>query len=485
MSFFAILSGDRCVATRAVDFPFVFEPFESLMIDRVFLFTLSTLGLVAGLSLPAPFVAVSFAQDTTSAQDTSPAATTPDDASPKDAHAEESHSHHDESASSNGPTPTGPTSKGPTREPANLLGKGPDGKPFELNEEGKQAKATYVQAKEQLVNVLIDMRTVHTLYMNGEEQTPAALDRYRELREQSYALFDEVFDAAYEYLLLAPDQEAAQYLLTMLEHRFKHSNYSLSTMRASALLIDLGFNQVFLFQSAARSSVCAGEFETAEKIYEYLKPEDYGDLDKRFSYQMDDLKQQWAEEQKRREQDAEKELPRVKLNTTHGDIVIELFLDQAPSTVAHFIKLVEQGFYDGLDFYQVIDDLLALTGDESGTGSGNSGQFIVDEHQRDGARNAFRGSLAMAKLPKGETGDFVPDSASSQFAIFFTPVPTVSKEQTVFGRVIEGMDLFTELRRVDPHKEKKKGQVVYPPDRIIEAEVIRRPDELPQPEYRQ
>ncbi|GAA5505868.1 peptidylprolyl isomerase [Novipirellula caenicola] len=445
------------------------------MIDRVFLFTLSTLGLVAGLSLPAPVVTRSFAQETTATQDSTAASTSQDDSHAADAHAGEPHSHHDDSAKP----------KGATREPANLLGKGPDGKPFELNEEGKQAKDTYVQAKEKLVDVLIEMRTVHTLYMNGEDQTPEALDRYRELREQSYALFDEVFDAAYEYLLLAPDQEAAQYLLTMLEHRFKNSNYSLSTMRASALLIDLGFNQVFLFQTAARSSVCAGEFETAEKIYEYLKPEDYGDLDKRFSYQMETMKEQWAEEQKRREQDAEKELPRVKLTTTHGDIVIELFLDQAPSTVAHFIKLVEQGFYDGLDFYQVIDDLLALTGDETGTGSGNSGQFIVDEHQREGARNAFRGSLAMAKLPKGDTGEFVPDSGSSQFAIFFTPVPTVSKEQTVFGRVIEGMDLFTELRRVDPHKEKKKGQVVYPPDRIIEAEVIRRPDELPEPQYRQ
>ncbi|EMI18091.1 Peptidylprolyl isomerase [Rhodopirellula maiorica SM1] len=453
------------------------------MIDRVFLFTLSTLGLVAGLSLPAPSVPGAFAQDT------SPAATTPDDVPAQDAKAEPPHLHdgahsHDGEEHSHSHDDNASSPKGPTREPSNLLGKGPDGKPFELNEEGEQAKAKYVQLKEQLVDVLIDMRTVHTLYMNGEDQTPEALQRYRELRAQSYGLFDQVFDAAYEYLLLAPDQEAAQYLLTMLEHRFKHSNYSLSTMRASALLIDLGFNQVFLFQTAARSSVCVGEFETAEKIYEYLKPEDFGDLDKRFSYQMESLKEQWEEEQKRREQDAEKELPRVKLKTTHGDIVIELFLDQAPTTVAHFIKLVEQGYYDGLDFYQVIDDLLALTGDESGTGSGNSGQFIVDEHHREGARNAFRGSLAMAKLPKGDTGEFVADSGSSQFAIFFTPVPTVSKEQTVFGRVIEGMDLFTELRRVDPHKEKKKGQVVYPPDRIIEAEVIRRPDELPEPEYR-
>ncbi|WP_442506088.1 peptidylprolyl isomerase [Novipirellula sp. SH528] len=431
------------------------------MIDRVLFFTLSTIGLVAGFSLPVTNVVM--------AQETSPAAASgqsiPSDAIPADAASAESESN--------------------PLQPSNLLGKGPDGEAFELSEEGKEAKQKYVAAKQQLVDVMIEMRTVHTLYMNGEEQSPADLEHYRELRAQSRNLFDEVFDAAYGYLLLAPDQEAAQYLLTMLEHRFKSSNYSLSTMQASALLIDLGFNQVFLFQTAARSSVCVGEFETAEKIYKYLKPEDYGDLDKRFIYQMDELKQQWADEKKRREQDAEKELPRVRLKTTHGEIVIELFLDQAPSTVANFIKLVEEGYYDGLDFYQVMDDLLALTGDESGTGSGNTGKFLIDEHQREGARNAFRGSLAMAKLPKGESGDFVDDSASSQFAIFFTPVPSVSKAQTVFGRVIQGMDMFSELRRVDPSKEKKKGQIVYPPDRILEAEVIRRPAELPEPKYRQ
>jgi peptidylprolyl isomerase len=163
--------------------------------------------------------------------------------------------------------------------------------------------------------------------------------------------------------------------------------------------------------------------------------------------------------------------------------VLELFLDQAPSTVSNFIRLVEERFYDELDFYQVIDHLLALTGDRSGDGTGNSGKFLVDEHEREDARNAFRGSLVMAKIPIGETGKFVPNSASSQFAIFYLPVVAVPESQTVFGRVIEGMDVISRLRRVDPHKEKKKGEIVLPPDRVIEATVIRRPETLPEPEY--
>jgi peptidylprolyl isomerase len=152
--------------------------------------------------------------------------------------------------------------------------------------------------------------------------------------------------------------------------------------------------------------------------------------------------------------------------------------------VSHFIRLVEDGFYNGLDFFQVIDHLLALTGDPGGTGTGNCGQFLRDEHGRPGARKGLRGSLVMAKIPMpDDSGNFIPNSASSQFAILLLPILTASEQQTIFGTVIEGMDVVSRLRRVDPHKEKKKGAIVYPPDSIIEAKVIRRPEILPEPEY--
>jgi peptidylprolyl isomerase len=89
----------------------------------------------------------------------------------------------------------------------------------------------------------------------------------------------------------------------------------------------------------------------------------------------------------------------------------------------------------------------------------------------------------MAKLPTDQAGEFVPDSASSQFAILFLPIISVADQQTVFGRVIEGMDAISRLRRVDPNKKKEKGQIVLPPDRVIEATVIRRPETLPEPQY--
>jgi cyclophilin family peptidyl-prolyl cis-trans isomerase len=107
----------------------------------------------------------------------------------------------------------------------------------------------------------------------------------------------------------------------------------------------------------------------------------------------------------------------------------------------------------------------------------------VDENKRPGARKALRGALLMAKIPIGTSGKFVPNSASSQFAITFLPVVSAAEEQTVFGRVIDGLDAITRMRRVDPNKKKEKTDVVLPSDRVIKATVVRRPEILPEPEY--
>jgi hypothetical protein len=77
----------------------------------------------------------------------------------------------------------------------------------------------------------------------------------------------------------------------------------------------------------------------------------------------------------------------------------------------------------------------------------------------------------------------VPNSGSSQFAILYLPSPNVCETQTIFGRVIEGMDVVGRLQRVDPNEKKSKEKVEIPPDRILTATVIRRPEKLPKPNY--
>ncbi len=336
----------------------------------------------------------------------------------------------------------------------------------------------------ELGQALFEQRKNYLLYVNMEERTPQVKDAYFAARKTARDLFDQTFTAALELTRIAPEQESATFLATYIGNRNDHDIYNLETSEAASRLIDGGSNLLLLFKAAARGGVVGGEFELARKLLEAMDDEQLEDVDRSLLFHMDKHEETYKREMEIRQAEAERDdQPRVKLETTQGDVVIELFLDSAPSTVSHFIGLVEAGFYDGLDFHQVIDHLLALTGDPTGLGSGGSGKLLMDEHDRPDARAALRGSLIMAKIPDGDGGDFVPNTASSQFAILFLPIATAVDQQTVFGRVIEGMDNVGRMRRIDPSKEKKKDEIVIPADRILSATVIRRPDDLPTPQY--
>ena len=169
----------------------------------------------------------------------------------------------------------------------------------------------------------------------------------------------------------------------------------------------------------------------------------------------------WEQEQKiRAAEAAADDLPRVKFTTTKGDVVIELFENEAPQSVANFITLVKQGFYDGVVFHRVLPLFMAQGGDPEGTGGGGPGYSIPDEHHQANIRHHFRGSLSMAKTA-------APNSGGSQFFLTFVPTSYLDGKHTAFGRVIEGMNVAASLKRRDP--EAPVGE----PDKIIKAEVLR------------
>ena len=358
--------------------------------------------------------------------------------------------------------------------------------PPEVLKVGNELKAKYEKSHREYAEVLANMRESHILYMNEEDRTDSRMKQYREERNKALDLMDQLFLEALDVIRVMPDRECATYLVTLIEHRLLRDFYDEAMMEAGARLIDGGVKLPYLFQATARAAVVGGDFDMARKLYEVvdIESEEVPDCDRSLFYNMDELQKQWEQEQQARRNDAEKDTnPRVRMMTTRGEVVMELFIDQAPSTVANFINLVESGYYDGLDFGQVIDHLLALTGDLTGDGRGNSGKFIMDEHQREDARHAFAGSLVMAKAPTSVAGQFVPNSASAQFAILFLPLVGLNEDQTVFGRVIQGMDSICELRRIDPNKKKDKKVIVLPPDRVLSIEVIRRPETLPDVNY--
>lgn len=126
------------------------------------------------------------------------------------------------------------------------------------------------------------------------------------------------------------------------------------------------------------------------------------------------------------------------LDTTKGKIVVELYPDSAPETVANFKKLIRKNFYDGLTFHRYVEDFVIQGGDPRGDGYGGPGYAIKDEFNN---RKHVTGTVAMA-----HSG---PNTAGSQFYICLTPAPHLNGSYTVFGQVIQGMDNVFKLRQGD------------------------------------
>ena len=131
--------------------------------------------------------------------------------------------------------------------------------------------------------------------------------------------------------------------------------------------------------------------------------------------------------------------PRVTLDTTKGVIVIELFAEQAPKTVANFLHYVRAHHYDGTIFHRVIPNFMIQGGDPEGTGTGGPGYRFEDELPPPGRYQI--GSLAMANAG--------PNTNGSQFFIVTTAkAPWLDGKHTVFGQVTDGLDVVDKLESV-------------------------------------
>ena len=127
------------------------------------------------------------------------------------------------------------------------------------------------------------------------------------------------------------------------------------------------------------------------------------------------------------------------LHTNQGAIELELFDDDAPKTVANFLKLARDGFYDGVIFHRVIPDFMIQGGDPTGTGSGGPGYQFEDEFND---HKVVRGALAMANAG--------PNTNGSQFFIVTADAcPWLDGKHTVFGRVADGMDVVDAISQVE------------------------------------
>lgn len=129
----------------------------------------------------------------------------------------------------------------------------------------------------------------------------------------------------------------------------------------------------------------------------------------------------------------------IQITTANGEILIELYPDVAPNTVANFKALAGSGFYDGLLFHRVISGFMAQGGDPMGNGTGGPVYRINSEFN---GKKHLVGTVAMARSKD-------PNSAGSQFYICFEPQPRLDGMYTVFGQVIKGMDVVNKIQKGD------------------------------------
>lgn len=129
----------------------------------------------------------------------------------------------------------------------------------------------------------------------------------------------------------------------------------------------------------------------------------------------------------------------ITIKTIHGNIVFKLYPKKAPNTVTRIITLVNDGFYDGIKFHRVVQNFVIQAGDPSGTGSGGSGKKLKAEFND---IQHVKGTVAMAR-----TND--PDSADSQFYIALNTLPHLDGKYTVFGQVVEGLEVLNKVQQGD------------------------------------
>lgn len=155
----------------------------------------------------------------------------------------------------------------------------------------------------------------------------------------------------------------------------------------------------------------------------------------------------------------------------YGDIILELDPSTAPITVANFVRLVNDQFYDGLTFHRIISGFMIQGGDPNGNGTGGSAENIKGEFAANGVQNNLkhtRGVISMAR-------SYMPDSASSQFFIMHQDAPHLDGQYAAFGRVLSGIEIVDAICDSVPVTDnngtvKKENQPVIQSIRIITAE---------------
>ena len=166
--------------------------------------------------------------------------------------------------------------------------------------------------------------------------------------------------------------------------------------------------------------------------------------------------------------------PTVTITMENGDeIHLELYPDVAPTTVANFVQLAQDGFYDGTIFHRVIAGFMIQGGDPTGTGMGGPGWCIKGEFRQNGVNNSIRHTRGVLSMARSSA----MDSASSQFFIMHADAPHLDGQYAAFGKVISGMEVVDAICEHTPVTD-RNGTVTKANQPVIERIIrVEKPEE--------
>jgi len=338
-----------------------------------------------------------------------------------------------------------------------------------------KARAEFIEAKAEMKDLVAEMVVLQAEYQRPDSDRAAVAAKFEATKQKAMGTSKRLETSAFALALVDPKNEQAREICGAVVAAALESDDPGRAARMAGMLDKAGAATGDVLMMAAAADLTRSQLDAADAWLEKAKTagaqkERLAELENAIRERRPNVEAEMA----RRKAEAEADdLPRVRIMTSKGDVVVELFENEAPNTVANFVSLVEKGFYDGTKFHRVIGGFMAQGGDPVGNGSGGPGYAIECEVDAPGARKHFLGTLSMAHAGRNTGG--------SQFFLTFRPTEHLDGKHTVFGRLIEGTDVLPKLVRTE-------GPLAGgPPDTIVKAEVLRKrnhpyePKKLPDP----
>jgi cyclophilin family peptidyl-prolyl cis-trans isomerase len=337
----------------------------------------------------------------------------------------------------------------------------------------EQTNSNFSQAQEDLKKLVGELTSLQAEYQQPNADKTSIENKFNATRDKAREAALALEQSASAAVLADPDNDDACAVVKDVLQSAMQADDPQKALSLVKTLDDAGKTNEELLLTGATAAMITSELDMAEKFLKAAKEAGMSDdkiasLQKAIDHERPKVN---AEMSTRATEEKADDLPRVKIETTKGTIIVELFENQAPNTVANFISLVESHFYDGTPFHRVIPQFMAQGGDPTGTGTSGPGYTIDCECELPNARKHFLGSLSMAHAGK--------DTGGSQFFLTFRPTEHLDGRHTVFGRVIKGFDVLPKITRTEGPQARPTQ------DKIISAEIIRKRDHVYEPKKSQ